>query len=182
MRHVVLILAFLLVGYGAHAQVGVYAMASAGHLSGYRQYVSYPTTPDNSFWAGGGTFGVYDDFLRLGPLKLGGDVRGFVQNSSHSPYKNQLRGGLVGLRLALHAPVIPFKPYIQAEIGGAGSNFGYSSSRSTYFAYQVQVGADFTIFPHVDLRGEYGGGQMHSVFGSRDLPMQQLGGGVVVRF
>lgn len=180
MRRIVLTAVLLGLGLGARAQVGVYAMGSGGHLSGYQTSVAGATA--NGFWAGGATLGVYDDFAKLGPLRLGGDVRGFVQHGSHQPYENQLRGGLVGLRLDLRAPLVPFHPYIQAEVGGASTNFGYNSSRSGYFAYQVQVGADFTVFPHLDLRAEYGGGQLHSVFGSTSLPMQQVGGGVVVRF
>lgn len=174
----------------AHAQFAVYGMGSGGRLSGFNQIQTAPVGGSNplntngKFWAGGGTVGIYDDFLKLGPLKLGGDVRGFIQKSSNSTgaYENQLRGGLVGLRLALHAPLIPFKPYIQGEIGGVSTNFGQNSSRTGYFTYQLQVGADFTVFPHLDLRAEYGGGQILSVLGSNKLPMQQLGGGVVVRF
>ena len=173
----------------ARAQFAVYGMGSAGKLSGFNSiYATSPTQPAlntaGNFWAYGGTFGIYDDFLKLGPLKLGGDVRGFIQKSSNSnnTYGNQLRGGLVGLRLGLHAPLIPFKPYIQAEGGGASTNYGQNSSRTGNFAYQIQFGADFTIFPHLDLRAEYGVGALVGVIGSTSNTMQQLGGGAVVRF
>lgn len=185
-----LVLFLLSAATAAHAQFAIYGMGSAGRLTGFNQIHTVPVggtntiNTDGRFWAYGGTVGIYNDFLKLGPLKLGGDVRGFVQKSSNSngAYDNQLRGGLIGLRLALHAPLIPFKPYIQGEIGGASTNFGQNASRTGYFAYQLQVGADFTVFPHLDLRAEYGGGQILSVLGSSKLPMQQLGGGVVVRF
>ena len=173
----------------AHAQFAVYGMGSAGKLTGFNSlYATSPAQPAlntaGNFWAYGGTLGIYDDFLKLGPLKLGGDVRGFIQKSSNSnnTYGNQLRGGLVGLRLGLHAPLIPFKPYIQAEGGGASTNYGQNSSRTGNFAYQIQLGADFTIFPHLDLRAEYGVGALVGVIGSTSNTMQQLGGGAVVRF
>jgi len=180
-----------LVGVGsAHAQFAVYGMGSAGRLSRFNAIHPAPvggTNPVNSdgnFWAYGGTLGIYDDFLKLGPLKLGGDVRGFIQksNNTNGAYENQLRGGLIGLRLALHAPLVPVKPYIQAEVGGASTNYGQNASRTGNFAYQVQLGADFTIFPHLDVRAEYGGGQLMGVLGSSTNSMQQLGAGLVIRF
>lgn len=182
MRRIVLSLLLSLSAAVAHAQFGVYGMFSAGKLSGFNTATSGTTNTAGSFWAQGGTIGLYDDFLKLGPLKLGGDVRGFVQSSSHAPYNNQLRGGLAGLRLALHLPAVPVKPYLQAEVGGASTNFGLNNSRTGYFVYQVQAGVDYTVFPHLDLRGEYGGGQVHSVLGSTSLPMHQLGIGAAVRF
>jgi opacity protein-like surface antigen len=160
-------------------------MGSAGKLSGFNSIYAGPgLNSAGNFWAGGGTIGIYDDFLKLGPLKLGSDVRGFIQRSSNSnnTYGNQIRGGLIGLRLGLHAPLVPFKPYIQAEIGGASTNYGQNASRTGNFAYQVQVGADFTIFPHLDVRAEYGGGELVSVFGSGNVTLQQVGAGAVVRF
>jgi hypothetical protein len=182
----------ILVGTGsARAQLAVYGMGGAGKLSGFSE--PSPAAPGanpgliittGNFWAYGGTAGIYDDFLKLGPIKLGGDVRGFVEKSSNSnnTYGNQLRGGLIGLRLALHAPLVPVKPYIQAEIGGASTNYGQNSSNTGNFAYQVQLGVDFTIFPHIDLRGEYGVGQLLGVLGGNNSNMQQLGAGLAVRF
>jgi hypothetical protein len=191
MRRWLAILVILVGTAAARAQFAVYGMGSAGRLSGFT--VPTPAAPgsspgliitDGNFWAYGGTAGIYDDFLKLGPIKLGGDVRGFIQHSSNSnnTYGNQLRGGLVGLRLALHAPLVPAKPYIQAEVGGASTNYGQNSSNTGNFAYQVQVGADFTIFPHVDLRAEYGVGQLLGVLGSNNSNMQQAGAGLALRF
>jgi hypothetical protein len=164
-------------------------MGSAGRLSGFNSiYATTSPVPTvntaGNFWAYGGTFGIYDDFLKLGPLKLGADGRGFVQSSSNSnnTYGNHLRGGLAGLRLALHVPLVPAKPYIQAEIGGASTNYGQNSTNTGNFAYQVQVGADFTIFPHVDARAEYGVGELIGVLGGNSNTMQQLGAGIVLRF
>jgi opacity protein-like surface antigen len=189
MKCLLAVLALSICAASARAQFAVYGMGSAGKLSGFNSiYATTGPVPTlntaGNFWAYGGTLGIYDDFLKMGPLKLGSDVRGFIQHSSNSnnTYGNQLRGGLVGLRLRLKAPLIPFRPYVQAEIGGASTNYGQNSSRTGNFAYQVQIGADFTIVPHLDVRAEYGVGQLVSVFGSGGNTMQQLGGGAVVRF
>ena len=195
MKKLALILAIAASTFAASArgQVGLYAMGSAGRLSGYSVTTTGITTVTNSnngLWAYGGTFGLYDNFLKLGPVRLGSDVRGFIQTSSakntSATSTNKLRGGLVGLRLAAGAPLLPIKPYIQAEIGGASTNFGLLSSDQTGFIYQVQVGADFTVIPHFDLRAEYGAGQFTSHtpsgFASTSSTLQQLGAGAVIRF
>lgn len=174
-----------------HAQVAIYGMASEGRLAGSTSSVCSLTcityNTDNS-WARGGTFGIYDNFLKLGPLKLGSDARFFFQDHDRQvalAQPNKIRGGLAGLRLALSAPLIPFKPYIQAEVGGVGTNFGIYTDTRTAFAYQVQLGADFTIIPHLDLRAEYGAGQISSnprTVTTSSTTLQQAGIGAVVRF
>lgn len=158
-----------------HAQVGIYAMGSGGFVGS--------SGSTGSFHTWGGTFGVYDNFLKLGPLKLGSDARYFQETSSNNnSYGNKLHGGLFGLRLAANLPLVPFRPYIQAEIGGVGTNYGVQPNDSGSFAYQVQGGLDFTIFPHLDLRGEYGGGEMGGYGGGSRQSLQEAGLGVVVRF
>ena len=189
MKRWLVILVVLICANSSRAQFAVYGMGSAGRLSGFNSVSATSGTNQTvnsagNFWVYGGTAGIYDDFLKLGPIKLGGDVRGFIQHSSNSNNTNgnSLRGGLVGLRLALHAPLVPAKPYIQAEVGGASTNYGQNSSNTGNFAYQVQVGADFTIFPHLDLRAEYGVGQLRGVLGSDSSTMQQAGAGLALRF
>ena len=191
-HRLLLTLALFASALAAHGQVGVYLMGSAGHLSA--QPVTVATGPgvsvvsQGSFWAYGGTLGVYNNFLRLGPLKLGGDLRGFSQTSSNNialSGGNKIRGALFGLRLAGSAPLVPFKPYVQAEVGAASTNFGVNASRTGGFVYQVQAGADFTIFPHLDARAEYGVGQIVNFAGlgsSKGYTLQQLGAGAVIRF
>ena len=166
----------------ARAQIGVYAMGSGGYLSTVTAHSGPLTLTSQSFSAYGGTFGVYDNVYKLGPLRLGGDGRFFVQSSSNSnSYGNQLRGGLFGARLALLSKLVPFSPYIQAEIGGASTNYGTNSSRSTSFAYQVNGGLDYTIVPHLDARFEYGNGEISSVYSGYKQTMQQVGLGLVLR-
>ncbi len=178
-----LVLGVLLVVCGqARAQVGIYGMASGGFLSSVNAQSGPLTLTSASFSAYGGTFGVYDNYRHWGPVKFGGDGRFFIQSkSNNTPFGNQLRGGLVGARLALFSHAVPFSPYIQAEIGGVGTNYGTQSQRSTSFAYQVQGGLDYTIFPLVDLRFEYGAGQIGSQFSGTRQEMQQVGLGIVVR-
>lgn len=166
----------------AHAQIAPYAMFSAGHYSGIGVGPGTSSTQSGGITALGGTFGVYDDFEKLGPARLGSDFRLVVGNSANStPYGNKLLGGLFGLRLdAGGVPLLPVNPYIQAEIGGVGTNNGTSNNRTASFAYQVQFGGDFTIVPHVAARAEYGAGQLTSI-NNTNHTLQTFGFGVVFK-
>ena len=160
----------------ARAQLGLYVMGSGGRLG------ASAINNTQGFTAWGGTVGGYDNFFGAGPLKLGGDARFFVQSSGNSnTFGNQLRGGMVGMRLALTPPILPLKPYVQAEVGGASTNYGIQSNRALNFAYQVQGGVDWTVFPHVDVRGEYGGGQTTGSLGGASRGLQEFGAGIVLR-
>jgi hypothetical protein len=166
----------------ARAQIGVYALGSGGFLSAVNAKSGPLTLTSQGFSSFGGTFGVYDNAKKLGPLRFGGDARGFIEHSSNSnSYGNQLRGILFGGRMEVNTHVIPLRPYIQAELGGIGTNYGTQASRSTSFAYQVQIGADFTLFPHLDARFEYGDGEINSVYSGYQQTMQQVGAGLVFR-
>ena len=164
------------------AQTAIYGMLSAGHYSGLG--VGYGTPPNQSggMTARGGTFGVYDNFAPFGPVKFGGDARFFIQNSANSTtYGNKLAGFLFGPRLQIALPPpIPVKPYVQLQVGAVGTNNGTSSSKSTSFAYQVNGGVDFTVLPHLDIRGEYGAGQLMSISNSNHT-LQEFGVGLVLR-
>lgn len=150
-------------------------MGSGGRLSG--QGVA-----GGSFTAYGGTFGIYDGGMRFGPLRLGGDGRVVVQNSHANPYGDKVLGVLAGPRLSVGLTPLPFRPYVQAEIGLGATNYGSSSTRSDHFAYQIQGGLDFTIFPRLDLRGEYGAGQIESnVTGGGHATLQEFGVGLAIR-
>ena len=161
----------------AGAQVGIYAMASGGFLGS--------ADGRNGFSAYGGTFGIYDNLVRLGPLKLGADARYFQATSSNGdPHTsgNKLHGGLAGLRLAVNLPLFPLKPYLQGEVGGVGTNYGTQPNTVGVFAYQVQGGLDYTVFPHLDVRAEYGAGTVKA-YGSNDRQtLQQASLGAVLRF
>lgn len=167
----------------AHAQVAIYGMGSGGFLGSTNAAQGSLVAQDNGFSAYGGTFGLYDDFLRLGPLKLGGDVRYMQQTSSNgNAYGNKLRGGMAGLRLALKIPLFPLKPYVQAEIGDVATNYGTQANEPNSFAYEVEGGLDYTLLPHLDARFEYGGGQINGYGNGQKQTLQQVGLGLVVRF
>ena len=172
---------FFFAAKGASAQIAAYGMGSGGFLGS----VNAPQGSlvlNSGFSAYGGTFGVYDDFAHLGPLHFGVDGRYFTDTSSNNnAYGNKLRGGLGGVRADVYLPVLPFRPYLQAELGAASTNYGVNPSSSGSLAYQIQGGLDYTIFPHLDLRAEYGGGQING-FGGNKQSLQEAGIGLVVRF
>ncbi len=159
----------------AHGQLAVYGMGSGGFLGS--------TVNSSGFSSWGGTVGVYDDFSRFGPVKFGVDGRYFHDVSSNdNAYGNVLQGGLVGPRLALKLPLIPIMPYVQGEIGDIRTNYGTQSNRVNNFGYQIQGGVDWTFFPHLDLRAEYGGGEIKTYGSGSHQSVQEVGLGLVVRF
>ncbi len=171
-------------GRPATAQISPYAMFSAGHYSGLGVGNGTKSDESGGMTALGGTFGVYDDFVRMGPARFGTDFRGVIQNSANStPYGNKIAAGLVGFRLdGSGVPVLPFNPYVQAEIGVAGTNNGTSYNKTSSFAYQFQFGGDFTVFPHIAARLEYGAGQLTSSGATNTShTLQTFGAGIVVR-
>lgn len=170
---IILALAGLLNSHSARAQFAVYGEYSATHDGAV------------SHWYNGGTFGVYDDFLHGGPIHLGGDIRATFASGSQYHY----RDFLIGPRLAVKPPVLPFKPYIQAEVGFGGSHYVGSSSLQTHYSNKLQYGVigglDYTIFPYVDLRvPEISYMRMSAVSSIANAPKVNvvgLGFGLVVR-
>ncbi len=166
----------------AHAQFAVYVMGSGAILG------ATPTIPGNNaqgnagFAAGGFTVGAYDEFAKAGPLHFGIDGRYFTQSSGNSNnYGNKIHGGFVGARLSLKAPIFPLKIYAQAEAGGVGTNYGINPDTTSSSAWQIDGGVDWTFLPHIDLRAEYGGGLINAYQGGNQV-LQEVGGGVVLRF
>jgi hypothetical protein len=85
----------------------------------------------------------------------------------------QYHSALVGLRVAVKAPILPFKPYVQASIGAGGTKYtgatapGITSRFSGKLLWEVLGGLDWTVFPHVDFRViEVGFGKQSSVTGA----------------
>ncbi len=174
------VLPLLLLHPSARAQAGIYGMFSADHYSGLGVGPGTANNQSGGITPLGGTFGFYDDVLHTGPIHLGYDVRFAVDNSANStPYGNKFVGGFAGARLDGNLIVLPFRPYVQAEIGGIGVNNGTSYDRQGAFAYQVQFGGDFTILPHLGVRLEYGAGQAETTGSNHTL--QSFGAGLVLR-
>src|SRR5260370_26024204 len=134
---------------GAHAQIGIYATCDASRRSSTNVFLSPPTGSDNTAnaWLYGPTIGFYDDFLHLGPVHLGADVRGdFVHGGGYT--RDSV---LVGARLSVHPPLLPVKPYLQASVGLAHSK-GINTDYSNNPEYQIAGGVDVTILPRIDWR------------------------------
>ena len=168
--------------FHAHAQFAVYGMGSAAILGATPNTPGTTNQQNAGFSAGGFTIGAYADFTKVGPLRFGIDGRYFTQSSSASnSYGNKIHGGLVGARLSLKLPVLPLKPYVQAEVGGVGTNYGVNANTTSSSAWQIGGGIDYTFLPHLDLRAEYGGGLINA-YQSGNQVLQELGGGAVLRF
>ncbi len=161
-----LLLSCLLLGSAslvAHAQVAVY-----GNFD-YTRYTDHSLSQTTNFYGGG--VGVYDDFLHIGPLRAGFDVRGDLLSGNKARYRDLLGG----VRVAAKAPLVPIKPYAQFSVGAGGPQYtgglaaGISSAPyRTKFTYEVLGGVDFTILPHVDFRAvEAGYGRVSGVNGSQ---------------
>jgi hypothetical protein len=170
-------LACLLSAPVAHAQLAVYGEGQAVRLN---DQASATTT-----WFKGGTFGLYDDFLRLPLLGFGFDARGTFASNGNQHF----RSGMVGLRADARAPVLPFRPYVEGLIGVGGTRTdvasNLASNYSNKFEYEVLGGMDFTVFPHVDLRlPEIGYAQMSPVSSVANPPsakLLELSAGLVIR-
>lgn len=158
----------------ASAQIGIYGTATGGHLGGIN--APYPYAGSYSFWTAGGTFGIYDDFARLGPVHLGADLRSSILNT----HGRKLGSALGGIRFVIKPPVLPLRPYLQASVGAGSTNFGANSNTTTGFQYQVFGGLDFTFFPHLDWRvAEVGGGGLR--INGNNYPVTTISTGIVFR-
>jgi opacity protein-like surface antigen len=171
----------------SQAQIAPYAMFSLGHYSGLGVGPGTSPTQSGGITSLGGTVGVNMDSFHAGPIAAGLDVRGMIQNSANStPYGNKLAGFLIGPRLTANTLVLPFRPYVQAEVGVVGTNNGTQTNKDAHFAYQIQLGGDFTILPHLAARVEYGFGQLTGTSsgttgGTNSHTLQTLGAGLVFR-
>jgi hypothetical protein len=143
----------------AHAQLGAYGEFTVNRLTGMASS-PLPNDPSqanvraNSVDPLGGTGGVYYDFLKLGPVKLGADLRGSILTTKRGAYVNfngpgaRIYSALGGVRAVFHTPVRPLKPYIQGSVGLGRSDYGlYGSSAngqpntiSNNFEYEVFAG------------------------------------------
>ena len=172
------VLTLLLCAPVARAQFAVY---------GEGQAVRFDDQADASTtWFKGGTFGVYDDFLRLPLLGLGLDARGTFASGERMDF----RSGLIGIRADARAPGLPFRPYVEGLVGVGGTKSKVTSIYitpvySNKLEYEVLGGLDFTVFPHVDVRlPEIGYAQMSPVTSGPNAPSSKvlgLSAGVVIR-
>ncbi len=184
----------------ASAQVGVYGMFTADQLS---NIVSSPLPPfpnpdgrSNSVNPLGGTGGVYYDFLKLGPVKLGADARGSILTTKRGAYLNADASGariysvLGGVRASFHTPIKALKPYIEGAVGLGRSDYGLVTGSNGHvaiynnFEYQGMAGVDLKLLPVLDWRVvEFGYGGLDP-FGnnSHNYPIKQVSSGFVIHF
>ncbi len=208
LRKAVLLLAAVAVAttVSSQAQVGVYGMFTVDRLS---RIASSPLPPppnssDPAFARNdtvdplGGTGGVYYDFMKLGPVKLGADVRGSILTTKRGAYLNfngpgaHIYSVLGGVR-GVFQPTKSLKPYLQISVGLGRSDYGLYTGRpaSTQplpnviynnFQYEGLAGLDIKLLPILDWRvAEFGYGGLDP-FGtySHNYPIKQVSMGFVV--
>jgi len=189
----------VLAGFGmgavAHGQLGVYGTYSADKLSGITCLATAPSVCSSTGGAvnpSGLGGGVYYDFKTLGPIRLGGDVRGGVLHSNRSA--SSVTGGknattantvLAGVRASFKTPFAALKPYIEGAGGWTRSDATEAAHTYDNFAqYEVFAGADVRIFPMLDLRAiELGIGNMNrfgSGSGTGSVTVKTIGAGIVL--
>jgi hypothetical protein len=157
----------LLLPVSALAQTAVYAIFSASDFD--LPHVG---------WQYGPTFGIYHDAWHLPFVGVGVDARAsFIGSGSTKVYS-----GLVGPRAQVRPHVVPLQPYVEALIGGGNVQVGQGVARTdkNVFEYQVVVGGDLTVLPHIDWRvAEFS----YSGFSGMDQPFnpRAFSTGIVLR-
>jgi hypothetical protein len=170
----------------AQAQAGVY-----GTVDGYRFNGVTCLDPqhqcasnDGTVRSFGGTFGALYDFKSYGPVRLGVDLRGGVQNSNKSA-SNYIGSTdvdrhyffLGGVRGSVATPIKILRPYAQISAGFARTNDELTTNYQNYTQVQGFVGLDVSLLPMLDLRAiEFGAGE---VFGPSSHSIQSIGAGLV---
>jgi hypothetical protein len=122
---------------GLHAQA---KLAVYGTVGGEK-----PGIVNDNGWGTAGTFGLYVGVANLGPLALSVDGRGDLAS--------KVKSGLVGPRLALHLPVVPLKPYVEALIGRSSyPNLPNGLPLKSKLTGRFVAGVDTAILPRIDWR------------------------------
>ncbi len=150
----------------AQAKIGVYG-AVGGEKSGL----------SGQGWTSSESVGLYYGIKDLGPIAVAIDGRGI--------FSSDTKNLLVGPRLALHLPLFPIKPYVEA-LGGVvyysvgAANGGKENVND--FDYRLVGGFDSTIFYHLDwrvLEFSYGAGVTEA---NRNVHATNVSTGLVLRF
>jgi hypothetical protein len=184
----------------AHGQVGVYGMFTVDRLSNIASSplpaspTTGPNTRLNTADPIGGTGGIYYDFMKLGPMRLGADVRGSIlttkrgANVTFNDTGTRIYSVLGGVRGAFRTKYEPLKPYVQVSVGLGRSDYGLSNATSNghvilynNFQYEGLAGLDLKLLPIMDWRvAEFGYGGLNP-FGtySHNYPIKQVSMGFV---
>lgn len=203
-KAVLLVAAALATTTLAQAQLGVYGTVTVNRLTGIQSSPNATGQVNDSVDPIGGTAGVYYDFMKLGPVRLGADLRGTITDSKQGAYTNSRGGGtriysgLGGIRGSFHTPYPILKPYIQFSAGIGRSDYGLLTPNTTVtvggstaqitgeaihsnFQYEGFAGVDLRLLPVMDFRVvEVGYGALTS-FGTtgHTYPMGSLSSGIV---
>jgi hypothetical protein len=186
----------------AKAQVGVYGMFTVDRLSNIASS-PLPVPPNSTGTAFarantvdpiGGTGGVYYDFMKLGPVKLGADLRGSIMTTKRGAYISfngpgaRIYSVLGGVRGSFQTPIKSLKPYLQISAGLGRSDYGlFSGSGSgpnpvySNFEYEGLAGLDIKLLPIMDWRVaefSYGGLDPFGTY-SHNYPIKQVSMGFV---
>jgi hypothetical protein len=177
----------------AQAQWGVYGTFTGARLTNLKSSpeTTNPSAVNNDVSPLGGTGGIYYDFLSVGPVRLGADLRGSILTTKRGAFINANGGGarinstLFGVRAVFHPPFHSIKPYIQGSVGIGSSNYGllygHGVTLRNNFEYMGFAGVDIPLLPIMDFRlVELGIGGLNP-FGdkSHNYPLQSVSSGVV---
>jgi hypothetical protein len=131
---------FAVVTNSATAQLAFYGEFNATH------------DPSTASWYKGFTGGAYDNFIHLGPIRAGLDLRGAYATGNQYGY----RDFLLAPRLEVNPPMLPIRPYVQASVGFGGTEYQGTSRLATHYSnklqYGVTAGLDYKLIPLIDLR------------------------------
>jgi hypothetical protein len=184
----------------AHAQVGVYGEFTVNRLTGMDTsplpaVAGVADARAKSVDPLGGTGGVYYDFWKLGPVKIGADLRGSILTTKRGAYVNfngpgaRIYSTLGGVRAVFHTPLKPLKPYIEGVAGLGRSDYGLYNASPTgqpngiynNFEYQGLAGLDIKVLPIMDYRVAelgYGGLDPFGTY-SHNYPIKSVSMGFV---
>ena len=165
MRRLVLLTALAAIP-AAHAQLfEAYATFSPTHASnietGSVLTGTVSTEQYTSFFVPAIGGGVTVNFLRLGPARLGFDLRGSTRSGT-----NGIDTALFGVKLAVKPPLLPLKPYVQVSGGYVATRTGNVSTvtngsvntavggtfTNKYAAFEAMAGVDYRLLPLLNLR------------------------------
>ena len=158
----------LLASPAAHAQTGLYGGFNAAKIN-------YPSNK----WAYGGMFGIYSEFVKVPPVRVGADLRFSILRLDTN---TNLFSTMIGPRFAFHPVGLSLTPYAEGLIGEGRYSFGNNVGSATKFQYEVLAGVDRPVVPHLDwrvLEFSYSG---LSTVQRQNLHLETLSTGLVLRF
>ncbi|MEO6981514.1 MAG: hypothetical protein ABI072_00175 [Edaphobacter sp.] len=184
----VAVVATATVASSAHAQLAVYGTVTVNQMSGIKNSPLATFGPAGDINPIGGGGGVYYDFLRLGRVKLGADLRSTLTSTKRGAYISsdgsgaRLYSTLGGIRAVFHTPFVPLRPYLQVSAGLGRTDYGLLPlTNKNNFQYMGYAGIDITLLPVMDFRlVEFGYGGLNPMgTNSHNYPIKSVSSGLV---